>query len=94
VGISTSQGAVTYNSGTKGPLKAIESGPSKAEWYDSSTFWASMFRGFNPRGHGTGIIQAIQEECCLMARRIYVRLPFCTIPKNTDNFIIGRTSKR
>lgn len=82
------------SSGTKGPLKSLETGPSKAEWYDSSTFWSSMFKGWGSLSssgiNSGGMIQAIQDECCIMARRVKISLPFCPTINKTTLFQIGR----
>lgn len=87
---STSQ---KTNSGVKGSLKSLETGPSKVEWYDGSEFWSTMFKGnsslANP-GQGTGILQTIQDDSCILARRLAIRLPFCAKIKSTHLFIVGR----
>ena len=87
---STSQ---KTNSGVKGSLKSLETGPSKVEWYDGSEFWSTMFKGnsslANP-GQGTGILQTIQDDSCILARRLAIRLPFCAKIKSPPLVIVGR----
>lgn len=63
--------------GAKGALKSLETGPSKAQWYDSSQYWANIFKAAGPDGGGGGVMTSIQGEICLYAGRLTVKLPGC-----------------
>lgn len=76
-----------------GPIKKLETGPSNTEWYDSSTFWRSMFTtapgANNPEtGFSGGIMQNLSKEICSMAARLGIRLPMCKtiMPVNVPIF--------
>src|SRR5882757_2452159 len=65
---------------SKGYLKSLETGPSKAAWYDPSSFWASIFKSVSGgiNGQGGGIFAAIAEDICTYSYRIGVQMPMCT----------------
>lgn len=73
--------------GMMGSIKYIESGPSKTEWYDGSTFWNSMFKGTpgsNPDIPGSGsIFENIVAEICSLGKRLNLNLPMCK-PRNLE----------
>lgn len=71
-------------SGNKGQVKALEVGPSKAQWYDGSAYWANLFKT-NTDGSPSGIMANIQTEICYFAGALTIRLEGC---KNKDT--LGR----
>lgn len=77
---------------TLGPLKYIETGPSKTEWYDYSNFWANMF---SSKGNSKSLMETVIEELCMWAARLGVKLPMC--PQVNNNAfgirIAGRKNK-
>lgn len=80
IGTSTSSSGGATGLG-KGPLKSLETGPSKAAWYDSSVFWTNMFKTTGNVGNGasagSGIIGTIQGEICAYGSRLKVQMPGC-----------------
>lgn len=59
----------------KGPLKALEAGPSKAQWHDPSMFWSSIFKtAANGKG---GIMSGVQDEICYYANKLTVKITGC-----------------
>lgn len=65
-----------------GALRKMDTGPSKTEWYDASTFWNSMFKstpgdGALGTGGSGGIMQNFVKEICSLAARLGIRLPLC-----------------
>jgi len=93
---TTSTGAGGTTVGGRGPIKSIQTGPSKAEWYDNSAFWKSMFSSTassGTGGFGGGVIDAIKEEICMYSRRIEINLPFCPAPKLPRIFIVGNKTR-
>lgn len=71
--ISSSAGAI----GAKGPIKHMEAGPSKAQWYDSSQYWLNIFKTPDANGSGGGLMTAIALDLCMWAGRLTIRLPMC-----------------
>lgn len=65
VGNSQSSGG-----GINNPIKKIVTGPSEAEWFNSSEFWTDIFK----KG---GLFDALSFSCCNLASRLRIRLPFC-----------------
>lgn len=63
-------------SGNKGNLKDLEVGPSKAQWYDGSAYWANLFKT-NADGSPGGIMAGIQTEICYYAARLTVKITGC-----------------
>lgn len=89
--ISSSGGTL----GTKGPVKSIETGPSKASWYDSSTFWSNIFKGISGAAGGSGLFAQISAEICTYAKKLKIKMPMCDKPPASNRtFVIakGRTS--
>lgn len=77
---------------SKGTLKSLETGPSKAQWYDPSVFWSTIFKSTASSGTGAGgVLGSIQMEICLYAGRLDVKLPGCT-QDNTlvKSFIVAK----
>lgn len=71
-----------------GPIKYLETGPSKTEWYDSSAFWTAMFKK-------DGVFETIRNEICGFASRIKVQLPFCPMRATAKPiFVTGGSSRR
>lgn len=73
--VASDNGAVNM-----GTIKYIESGPSKTEWYDNSSFWSSMFKslpGTDPNSGAGGIFENITKELCHLAKRLNLHLPMC-----------------
>lgn len=94
--VSTTQ-ALATSGGTvglgKGPLKSMETGPSKAAWYDSSAFWSSIFKslGDTANGQGGGIFSSIISDACIYSKKLGVKMPFCTPdPKRVRPIQIAR----
>lgn len=68
--------------GGKGALKAIETGPSKAEWTDPNALLQAIMKD-------GGLLNSITAEVCMAARAVGLILPMC--PQNMPTvFIIGR----
>lgn len=86
--ISTSGSAGTG----RGPLKSLETGPSKAAWYDSSAFWATIFKsvGNGINGQAGGIFGSIISDICNYSRKLGVKMPMCESYKIVRPFIIAR----
>lgn len=79
--------AASSVSNSQGGLKSVESGPSKAEWYDSSTFWSVMFRGVD----GKGFMGSLTSEICQFAQRQMIYLAgICPQFINPPLFIVGK----
>ena len=74
-----------------GALKSIETGPSKAEWYDASTLMESITKGTG--ANGTGLITVLQSEICMLARRLGVNLGICPAIKRLTVFEIAKLSE-
>lgn len=89
IGLSSTASSTTLTPGTvKGPLKSLKTGPSEAQWYDSSTLWASIFRS---AAQGGGTFSTLLSDICLYARRVQVQMPFCgPAPKRVRPFVIAR----
>lgn len=68
-------------SGIRGAVKSIETGPSKAEWFDMSNFWANIMKN--------GVLDNSIQEICMFAMQIGVQLYFCPQRKRTKVFIVG-----
>lgn len=80
---------------SKGTLKSLETGPSKAQWYDPSVFWSTIFKTTaGADGSSGGVLGSIQMEICLYAGRLTIKLPGCT-KDNTlvKPFIIAKRRK-
>lgn len=54
-----------------GNIKKIESGPSVAEWYDTSSTWKTIFAGKSD----TGFFGSLTQEICIFAGRQNIRIP-------------------
>jgi PKD repeat protein len=82
---STSTAVVNVDSavGAKGAVKAIETGPSKAQWYDSSLYWSQIFRSAGSDGKGGGVLASIQQEICMFAGKLTVKVPGCVVENIT-----------
>lgn len=81
--------------GDKGPLKHLETGPSKAEWYDSSVYWSNIFKTMGTNGEGGGVLTAIAQEICTYANRLTIQLPMCPKQKTLGRtFIVSRNCPR
>lgn len=78
--------STSTTSNKKGPVKRIETGPSSAEWYDSSTFWSSMFKG---AADNPGVFGLLVAEICMYADRVKVELPMCLKRKKTHLFLLS-----
>jgi PKD repeat protein len=70
-----------------GGLKSLETGPSKAEWYDVSQTISSIFKPvMGPGGVMSSVFDELTSDICSTASRLRIRLPFC--PKLVQNTII------
>lgn len=76
-----------------GSIKYLETGPSKTEWYDSSSFWSSMF---GSKGSSDSIMQTVINDICMWAAQVGIRLPMCpAIPSNVlPSFLVSRNSTK
>lgn len=88
--------SITGGLSSKGTLKALETGPSKAQWYDPSVFWSTIFKSVSgANGTQGGIMGAIQGEICLYAGRLTIQLPGCTNNKTlVKPFIVAKGRAR
>jgi PKD repeat protein len=76
--------AIQQGSTSSGGLKSIETGPSKAEWYDASTMWKDMM------SEG-GFIDNMTQELCMVAALAGIQLPMCPVfTVRTETFIVGK----
>lgn len=53
-------------------LKKVETGPSNAEWYNESEFWAQAFKP-------GGLLELLKGNVCAIASNLGVWLPFCNL---------------
>lgn len=94
---STTTSNVVSSFGSVGAVKSIQTGPSKAEWHDSSAFWKNMFSNSSSSSSATGmpggVFSQIQQEVCMFARRLGVRIFFCPKPLSTKVFIVSKKRK-
>lgn len=70
---------------SQGPVRYIETGPSKVEWYDKSIFWKNIFAK-------DGLFQSLISEICSYGSRLQILLPMCELEVDTPLFIILRGS--
>lgn len=70
---------------TQGPIRYIETGPSKVEWYDKSIFWKNIMAK-------DGVMSQLTSEICGFAERLRVKLPMCKLVVETPLFIVSRPS--
>lgn len=71
---------------SQGPIRYIETGPSKVEWYDKSIFWKNVFSK-------DGVMSQLTSEICGFGQRLMVKLPMCKLVVSTPLFIVGRLSQ-
>lgn len=87
---STSTGASSSSSG--GGIKAIETGPSRTEWYGTHEQISAINKMFNSGSTGgNGIIDGLERQICVWASRIGVTLPFCEARKT--NFLFDKAKR-
>ena len=89
---------ISGGSSSAGQLKRLETGPSVAEWYDSSEFWSNIFktssRGSLAKGGNDGsIIGQLKMDICMYAGRVGVNLSMCP-PRNITQIPIKAPSKK
>jgi hypothetical protein len=65
-------GEGTMNGG--GSLKKLETGPSNAEWWDSSEL---LFKMFKPDVNGNTPFDGLKQDLCQLSARVRVYLPIC-----------------
>lgn len=86
-------GTTIMPEGAMGSIKSLETGPSKTEWYDGSSFWASMFKSLPGTGEnpgGGGIFENIVRDICQLGQRLRIRLAMCKpLSKGYVPFVIG-----
>lgn len=68
----------------QGLVKYIETGPSRVEWFDRSEYWANLFKA-------NGAMSTLQNEICVFASQVGVKLPWCKLTTATPLF---KKSKR
>lgn len=80
IDVNSSQTITTIpnNGPNKGPIKRMETGPSNAEWYDSSAYWANMFSGDDGSLMGT-----LKQAICMYASNLQLHLSICPKRKTT-----------
>lgn len=62
--------------GAIGQEKLIETGPTKVEWHQASDMIGQMMK--NGAGeNGSSIFDSLRQQCCSLASRMRVKLPFC-----------------
>lgn len=59
-----------------GALKSLETGPSKAEWYDSSTTVSTLFKPAAGKD-GRSVFDELTSDICSIAHRLRIKLPMC-----------------
>ena len=74
----------TQTGGSSGGLKAIETGPSRVEWYDNSEMVRNIFstRGSSVSSSGglmSPFFQTYLNEICGLAARLGIQLPMCPV---------------
>lgn len=69
-----SSGDVDDPSPGTGPVKKIETGPTNAEWYDGSDVLSNMFK---PNTQGQTTMDGLQQDLCMLAKRVRIYLPIC-----------------
>jgi PKD repeat protein len=84
---TTGSGGSTGGLG-KGAVKSMEMGPSKASWYDPSTYWTSLFK--STVGGSDSIIESVRSVACALGSKLGVKVPNC--PKNiiSPPLIVGK----
>lgn len=74
----------------EGNVKAIETGPSRVEWFDNGDYWYNIFR--TSGADGGGVLKTFQTQICSMAARLRIQLPDCPkIAVRTPLFVVGGT---
>lgn len=63
-------------------LKRIETGPSNAEWFNPSEYWANLLK--------TNFLDNMKLEICELAGRVNVYLAMCPVIKRTKVFIVAK----
>jgi PKD repeat protein len=87
VNVTQSSSSGSTSSGTQGPIKRMEAGPSVVEWYDSSTFWSNMLKssgGSLVNGQSGGVVGQVQSDICLYAQKFGIYFPFCQAYKRVS----------
>ena len=79
---STSTQTTTVTAG--GGLKALETGPAKAEWYDASEKLVNFFKTASSGAFqaGSSPLDILQKEICTIAASLGVQLPMCPVIKS------------
>lgn len=86
---------ITGGIGAKGPLKQLDTGPSKAQWYDSSQYWLNIFKTPDANGSGGGLMTGIAADLCMFANRLTIKLPMCPAQNSLVKVpLIGRSWRR
>lgn len=86
--VSSLKQTVQNTSAGRGGLKSIETGPSKAEWYEVKDSTGSMVKDMN-------VNQQVDDEICEMASKLGVRLLMCAKRRDTKVFeVVKRKCRR
>lgn len=96
IGGGISGGASGGNTGlAKGPIKQIETGPSRVEWFDASDFWSTFFKSVgsglsvaDTRGAG-GLFETLINDICGYGSRVQIKLPMCKLDVDSPLFIVS-----
>jgi hypothetical protein len=79
---SARKAALSSQGSTKGAVKSIEQGPTKASWYDGLAFMEGLLKN-------DGYFRQLNEEICMIGQQVGVTLPMC--PNTTFvGFIVGK----
>ena len=60
---------------SKKDLKKVVTGPAESEWFSGSDTWYDIMKS-------GGALDTLKQECCMLADRIDIYLPFCQVKTN------------
>lgn len=71
---SALSGTVSSSGQGSGKLKMMETGPSKVEWYDTSSTLSTIFK---PGATGASLFDTLAADICQLGSFLKVKLPVC-----------------
>lgn len=84
-------GGESGESGGSGGLKSLKTGPSEAEWYDSSKSLESIFK---VGAGGKTIFDTFTEGICMLANQLGIKLSICKQKNPVFTPIVIRTKPK